>query len=177
MDKLEDFSKEKLQEIYEILPEDLKQALFSQDIADTINDIGIENNLTEKQIYKLIEYVGYVFLGLLSPNDFEKKIKEKLFIAEESARQINWQIVGAVFIPLKNSLELIYETKIAIPTRPNISSGTKDEKQEKEVIQKQQTIKVRLPADEESPQQKELPAQEKSPVEKTKKDTYREPIE
>ncbi len=161
---LEDFPKEKLQEIYEILPEDLKQAFFSQEISDTINDIGEENNLTEKQIFKIVEYVGYVFLGLLSPNDFEKNIKEKLFLTDVLAHNINRQIVRTIFIPLKTSLELIHRTQINMP------SAAKEEKEEKKVVEKKETIKEILPAQEESP------AQEKPPVEKPKEDVYREPV-
>ncbi len=147
---LEDFPKEKLQEIYEITPQDLKEALFSQETADTINDICLENNLEEKQTSKIIEYVGYVFLGLLSPNDFEKTIKEKLFLTEELSRKINRQIVRVIFIPLKTSLELIYKIKIELP---------------KEVVEE------KLPAEEEPPKEEKISSGKRG------KDTYREPIE
>ena len=147
---LEDFPKEKLQEIYESIPQDLKEALFSQETADTINDICSENNLEEKQISKIIEYVGYVFLGLLSPNDFEETIKDKLFLTEELSRKINRQIIRIIFLPLKTSLELIYKIKIELP---------------KEVIEE------KLPATEEPPKEEKIPSG------KEEKDTYREPIE
>lgn len=146
---LEDFPKEKLQEIYEILPEDLKEALFSQEVADTINDISLEENLEKKQISKIIEYVGYVFLGLLSPNEFEKAIKEKLFLTEETAHRISQQIIRTIFLPLKTNLELIHKTKINPP--PEIT--------------------------EEKPPAKEEPSKEEMPPARRQgRDTYREPI-
>jgi len=147
---LEGFPKEKLQKIYEILPQDLKEALFSQETADTINDICSENNLEEKQISKIIEYVGYVFLGLLPPNEFEKTIKEKLIIKEDLAQKISRQIIRLVFLPLKTRLELIYKIKIELP---------------KEVIEE------KLPAEEEPPKEEKISSG------KGEKDTYREPIE
>ena len=147
---LEDFPKEKLQEIYESMPQDLKEALFSQEISDTINDICLENNLEEKQISKIVEYVGYVFLGLLSPNDFEKTTKEKLIIKDDLAQKISRQITRLVFFPLKTSLELIYKIKIELP---------------KEVIEE------KLPAEEEPPKEEKISSG------KGGKDTYREPIE
>jgi len=147
---LENYPKEKLQEIYESIPQDLKEALFSQETADTINDICLENNLEEKQISKIIEYVGYVFLGLLSPNDFEKTIKEKLIIKDDLAQKISRQITRLVFLPLKTSLELIHKTEIKLPP------GIAEEK---------------LPAEE------EFPKEEKISSGKGGKDTYRELIE
>ena len=113
---LEEHPKEKLQEIYEILPEDLRQALFSQEIADMISDICVDENISEKQIDKISKYVGYVILGILSPNDLEKTIKEDLFLEEPSARRINQQILRLIFLPLKTSLELIHKTEIELPS-------------------------------------------------------------
>ncbi len=174
MDNPEDFPKEKLQEIYEILPEDLKEAIFSEEISATINDIGVENSLNEKQNSKLIEYVGYVFLGLLSPNDFEKNIKEKLFLTEALAHRIYQQIVRTVFIPLKTSLELIHKTQINMPS----AVKEKEEKEQKKVAEKTETIKNRFPVqEEEMPVQEKPPIKEESPAEEFKKDVYREPIQ
>ena len=156
---LEDFPKEKLQEIYEILPEDLKEALFSQEISDTINDICVEENLTEKQISKIIEHIGYVFLGLLSPNDFEKTIKEKLFLSDDLARRINQRIVRAIFMPLKASLELIHKVKII--SQPEFTE--EETPAEEEAVKKEAT--------------KELPKKGRPPIKRQGKDVYREPIE
>ena len=147
---LENFPKEKLQEIYEILPQDLKEALFSQETAETINDVCSENEIGEKQISRIIEYVGYVLLGLVSPNDFEKTIKENLFLKEDLASRINRQITRLVFFPLKTSLELIYKIEIKVP---------------KEII------KEKLPIAEETPKE------EKPILKKSGRDTYREPVE
>jgi len=147
---LEEYPKEKLQEIYEILPEDLKKALFSQEIAGTINDICAEENMEEKQVSQIIKYVGYVFLGLLSPNDFEKTIREDLFLKEYLASRINRQITSLVFLPLKTRLELIYKIEIKFP---------------KEVIEE------KLLSEEEPPEEEKISSG------KGQKDTYREPIE
>lgn len=151
---LEDFPKEKLQEIYEILPQDLKEALFSQEVANKISDIGIQNNLTTDQITKITEYVGYILLGLLSPNEFEKTIKEKLPIEDNLARRINHQITRLVFLPVKNSLEIIYKIKMEVVAEP---------------------LEEKLPAMEESPK-KEPPEEEKPVSKKPRIDIYREPV-
>lgn len=147
---LEDFPKEKLQEIYEILPEDLKEALFSQEIANIINDICAENSIDEKQISEVSKYVGHTLLGLLSPNEFEKTIKEKLIIKDDSAQKISYQITRLVFLPLKTTLEFIYKIKMVLP---------------KEVVEE------KLPIAE------EVFKEEKLPSRRPKRDTYREPTE
>ncbi len=107
----EEYPKEELQKIYEALPEDLKEALFSEKTADDIYDVCVENGLEEKNL-ELAKYTGYVLLGLLSPNDFEKTLEEKLAIADESAKKISQAITRLVFFPLKTSLEPLYKIKI-----------------------------------------------------------------
>jgi hypothetical protein len=108
-----DYPKEQLWELYEQLPEDLKKATFSEEIGQTIQDIskkqGIANN---DLIFNITKNVGYVFLGLLTPDDFLKALKRELKIEKDKAEKIYSEITKAVFSPLKKSLEDLYETKI-----------------------------------------------------------------
>lgn len=146
----EDYPQEKLQELYELLPEDLKKALFSQEVTDMISDICAEENLEEKQADKVSKYIGYVLLGLLSPNDFEKTLKERLFFSNDLTARVATQVLRHVFIPVKVSLELIYKTQLKLPP------GFKEEK---------------------APAKKEEQPQKRVFVKKEKKDVYREPVE
>jgi len=147
----EEYPKEELQKIYEALPEDLKKALFSDKTADDIHDVCVENDIEEKNL-ELAKYVGHVLLGLLSPDELEKTLKEKLTIADESAKKISQEITHIVFFPLKTSLEPLYKIKIVSPLPPETAEPAKE-----------------LPKE-------ELPI-EQAPKKRTGKDTYREPIE
>ena len=142
----EEYLKEELQKIYEALPEDLKEALFSEKTADEIYDVCVENGLEEKSL-ELAKYVGYVLLGLLSPNEFEKTVEEKLALRADPAKKVSREIVRLVFLPVKTGLEALYKIKIELPAEPS-------EKLAEEKLPEEQTSKKR--AD---------------------KDVYREPIE
>lgn len=108
-----DYSKEQLWELYEQLPEDLKKATFSKEIGQTIQDICKNKGITDNDlIFNITKNIGYVFLGLLIPDDFLKTLKTELKIEKDKAEQIYSEITKSVFSPLKKSLEDLYETKI-----------------------------------------------------------------
>ena len=142
----EEYPKEELQKIYEALPNDLKEVLFSEKTADDIHDVCVENGLEEKNL-ELAKYTGYVLLGLLSPNDFEKTLEEKLGLKNDLAKKVSQEITRLVFIPLKTSLEALYKIKIEPPAEPS-----------------------------EELAEEELPKKEK-PKKRAGKDVYRETIE
>ncbi len=134
----EEYPKEELQKIYEALPEDLKEALFSEKTADDIYDVCVENGIEEKNL-ELAKYVGYVLLGLLSPDELEKTLKEKLTIADESAGKISQEITRLVLLPLKTNLEALYKIKIEISTEPSEKTpeqGLPEEKPTKTSLKK-----------------------------------------
>lgn len=147
----EEYPKEELQKIYEALPDDLKEALFSDKTAGDIYDVCVENGLEEKNL-ETAKYVGYVLLGLLSPNEFEKTLKEKLALKNDVAKKVSQEIYRFVFFPLKSSLEPLYKIKMAPP----------------------------LPMETAEPSKKILKEEilmEQAPKKRAGKDVYREPIE
>lgn len=114
---VDDYPKEELQKIYEALPEDLKEALFSEKTAGDIYDICVENGIEGKNL-EVAKYVGHVLLGLLSPDEFEKTLKEKMVLGDETLKKVSQGITRLVFIPLKTNLEVLYKIKIEIPEPP-----------------------------------------------------------
>lgn len=151
---MEEYPKEELQKIYEALPDDLKKALFSQQTANIVDEIGRKNNVPEEKIIEIIKYCGYVLLGLLPPADLRKTLKEKLSLPDETAESVSQEIIQLVFLPLKISLEALYGIEITLGVKPA-----------EEIMPKQEI-------EEEKPREK--------PFTKGKlknKDTYRESIE
>lgn len=114
----EEYSKEELWELYESLPEDLQETIFSQETANSIYNACAENGIKDEGVSEISKYVGYVLLGLLPPDEFEKTLKEKLTLENDSAKKISQEITHLVFYPLKETLESIYKTEIALVPKP-----------------------------------------------------------
>ena len=148
----EEYPKEELQKIYEALPKDLKEAMFSDEVADNISDICAANGLEEEKSPEVAKFVADVFLGLLSPNEVEKTLKEKLMLEGDLSKKISQEITRLVFFPLKTRLEALYKIKIIPPPSPETTEPSKEFPKEKIPI-------------------------EQTPKKGLGKDVYREPIE
>jgi len=147
----EEYSKEQLWKLYEVLPKELKEAIFSEETANSIHEACTRNNLEEAKIPEIAKYAGYVLMGLLPPDEFEKTLKEKLALDNEQAKKINQEITRFIFFPLRATLESIYKTEVEPVAKPKLS--------------------------EKMPVAEEIPKEEKSAPKRAKRDTYREPTE
>jgi len=99
---MEEYSKEQLWDLYEQLPESLKKAVFSPEIGESIKKICGKNKLGNSYS-DILKQAGYVFLGILSPEEFGENLKNPAVFAE---------INNEVFLSLKDDLELLYGIKI-----------------------------------------------------------------
>lgn len=112
----EEITKEKFWQIYNTLPEDLQDALFSEDIGETISYIfkrqGVKNDDAESFI---CDKTGDTFLGILPPEVFAQEIKKILNVSPEAADKVIGDINERIFYPLKDSLEKLYKVKMAVP--------------------------------------------------------------
>ena len=124
-----EYTKEQLWELYEQLPEDLQEAVFSEDIGNKVQGICYDNNVIDDKIFtEILKNVGYIFLGLLAPFDFSKILEKDLKI--NNAKNIYARINNEVLAELKESLEALYEIKITF-------EKTDEKKEEKQKIKKQ----------------------------------------
>lgn len=110
---MKEYSKEQLWELYKELPEDLQKAIFSEEIGNVIREICLKNDVTdENQCALILKYTGYVFLGLLSPNEllniFEREIEIEKILAEKISKDIN----NKVFLNLKESINGLYNIEL-----------------------------------------------------------------
>lgn len=122
---MEKYSKEELWDLYEQLPKDLQGAIFSEEIGKKVEEILKENNVkSQEKVLNIIKGIGYVFLGLISPNELKENILKKEFkIKESDAEKIFSAINNEIFSELKNSLEALYEIKIEVPEKTPIKSS------------------------------------------------------
>lgn len=105
----QEYSKEQLWKIYELLPKDLKEAIFSQETSENIAFACAFAKLERKKFSQVARLTGQVLLGLLPPQDFQEALMKELQIEEEKAKKISHQIKRLIFNPLKESLLLLYE--------------------------------------------------------------------
>lgn len=121
-----DYPKEQLWELYKSLPEDLQKAAFSEEVANNIQEICTENDITDDDtIFNISKNIGYVFLGLLPLNEFENVLEKELKIEKKKAGKIASEISRFVFLPVKKSLEALYGIEIKAGIEPITKTKTK----------------------------------------------------
>lgn len=118
-----DYPKEQLWELYKNLPKDLQKAAFSEENARNIQEICAKNGVTDDDlIFDVAKNIGYVFLGLLPPNEFPDVLEKELKIEKKKVGQITSEITRFVFLPVKKSLEALYNIEIKPGVEPKVSS-------------------------------------------------------
>ncbi len=103
------YTKEELWKLYEKLPEELKEAVFSMETADNIWNTCERNNIDE--VSGVAKLVGNVLLGILPPSEFQKTLEMELKLAPEVAKKVSQEIYRQVFYPVQIELSKLYPTE------------------------------------------------------------------
>ncbi|MCD6402410.1 hypothetical protein J7L36_00965 [bacterium] len=149
------YTKEQFWKLYKNLPQELKNALFSEETSDAIYETCKRNKVPEEKVGGITEYVGHVLLGVLSPDEFQKTLEKELKLKKTTAKKVAQEINRFVFYPVKGALEEIY--KIEIKSAPVLA--------EKKVTPSKEV-----------PTPPKVTDKYREPIEKVT-DKYREPIE
>src|SRR3989338_8146600 len=99
---MSDYTSEQFWKLYEKLPQELKNALSSEETGNYIYDICEKNNILEK-LEKIVEYVGRVLTGLLPPEEFQTALEKDLNIKKDAAKEATHEINRFIFFPVKES--------------------------------------------------------------------------
>jgi hypothetical protein len=103
------------------LPDNLREAIFSQQNTDILWRICEDQHIPEEKIYIIVTLAGDVIFGFLHPEDFAKEIRESLNLNPEIANSIAQEIDRKIFSPIKTDLEKVYSPVSEIPeTKPSI---------------------------------------------------------
>jgi hypothetical protein len=124
MDEQEN-SKEYFWSVYDKLPDDLKEAVFSEETSENITKICLENNIAEELSSEVYKYAGKVLMGLLSPKEFSVTMELELNLDAEQARNLAAEIDRKVFSHLRISLNKLYSPSVA--ENKEVSDNTKKE--------------------------------------------------
>jgi len=110
------YTKEQLWDLYKQLPKDLQRATFSEEIGQKIRNICVKNRIIkDEMILNVTKTVGYVFLGLLSPNKVGETIQREFKIEKGQTDHIAAEVISEIFFPLKETLETLYDIKMENP--------------------------------------------------------------
>ena len=108
------YEPERLWPIYEKLPGDLKETIFSEKTAGTIFDMCRRNGIDEMQMSEIARYIGYVLLGLVRRNEFQSTVEKEVELPKTVAKQIALETNSLIFFPVKSSLDFIFQEE-ALP--------------------------------------------------------------
>jgi oligoribonuclease NrnB/cAMP/cGMP phosphodiesterase (DHH superfamily) len=118
-----EYSKEEWWKLYERLPDELKEAIFSVENAKAMSEICKRHEILDKSS-EITKYVGRVLLGVLPPEEFREYLEQGL--GKEKAKRISHDINRFVFFPVKQSLAELYKMEV-IPTVPKPKAPPKKE--------------------------------------------------
>ncbi len=104
----EDYSKDQLYQLYEKLPEDLKDAIFSTDVADINGDLAEKYGFSNK-VSKFAELEGYVLLGILPIEEFKEKIEKDVELNPKVSEALLREVDRLIFEPVRESLNKLYK--------------------------------------------------------------------
>jgi hypothetical protein len=129
---MEEYTKEFFWDVYKTLPEDLKEAIFSERNNQIIYNACSSLGLDEDQTAAVAKYTGRVLMGLLPLKEFSVTLELELNIPEGLAEKIDREITLGIFKHLRVSLTKMDEQKGIHPHIPKFYDDTFTEEKEPE---------------------------------------------
>ena len=128
------YSQEQLWKLFETLPQELKDAILSEDTANTIREISQRYGIKEEEIPQFAALVGDILMGLLPPEELPVTLERELNIDTETAEKISKEVNRFILFPVKDSLVEFYkEIRFAPGGRLIKPEKEKKEKRKKEI--------------------------------------------
>ncbi len=93
--------------LYKTLPQNLKDALFSEETGSNIEKICRRNDINEK-FSDILKLTGQVLIGLLPIEDLEKVLIRDLELSMEKSKKVAREIIRFVFFPIREDLTDLY---------------------------------------------------------------------
>lgn len=106
------YTKQELEERYKKLPEPLKDAMFSPDVAEKMFEIGKKNGLTIEKTGFMAEETGFIILGLTVPREFVGILSDRLEIDKDAAARIASDINHVILFPLREALKNAHNMEV-----------------------------------------------------------------
>jgi len=107
----QEYTKEFFWKTYEKLPEDLKEAVFSEKNNKLVEKICADIGLDEEKTSIVAKYTGRVLMGLLPLKEFPITMELELNVDEQTANKIARELNLAIFKYLRVSMDKLHEGK------------------------------------------------------------------
>jgi len=120
-----EYTKKELWDVYEKLPEDLQEAVFSPETAEHIRNGCKRSDVSEEKIPEVAKFTGRVLMGLLTPEEFKKRLKEDVELNKEQVKTLYREINRFVFMPVRETLSALYGVEIEPSKKPQGAEGMK----------------------------------------------------
>jgi len=102
-------NQKQLRELFNVLPKELKDAIFSEKTADVIFNICKKYQVKGDKRSKIAKLVGDSLMGLLSPDKLEGVIKTEINVEQVEAEKIALEINRFILYPVKEALHSLYK--------------------------------------------------------------------
>lgn len=123
------YTKDELWDIYEKLPEELQEAIFSADTAKYIKRACERANVNQNS--EVARFTGQVLMGLLTPQELKKTLREDLELSKKQVRSVYREINRFIFMPVRETLSALYGTEIKPTKKPREVKEAESSKEEK----------------------------------------------
>ena len=129
---MQQLTREQYWKLFNSLPEELQDMIFSEKTAENIKDIAERNNIQDTSV--LAKCIGQVLLGVLLPDKLQEEIEVNLKLKKEQAQIVVHEINRFILYPVKPLLEELYKDGVDINKEKGIASLPKKKKNNKESI-------------------------------------------
>ncbi|MFA5432388.1 MAG: hypothetical protein WC319_05880 [Candidatus Paceibacterota bacterium] len=125
-------SEETFWKTYEKLPDNIKEALFSEENFNVITSICEKNGITDEETKsQLTKYIGKTLMGLLPIREFPIILELELNLDTEIARNVSWDVDSKIFSHLRISLNKLYSPDVA-EKKELVDNANREEQKELE---------------------------------------------
>lgn len=132
------YSKEQLEKLFDQLPEELQETIFSFETSKNILEACEKYEIASEKIKKVSELVGQVLFGLLKPIDFNKFLEKEINISSSVAKGLAQEINRFIFYPVKPLLDNLYKLETDKKEVENKSIKEREEKKEIKLEKKEE---------------------------------------
>lgn len=151
-----EYIKGQLLEQYDSLDEGLQKLLDDKNTQEKIRAIGQMHNLTDEEIWTLVNEVGYVLFGLSNPNNLVENLKEGITIPDYAIQKIVNNVDEKIFTSVRESLNKLYNVPVSPP--PPLDS------QQTEITKKDEPATLSTVPTPQTPKPPEMPELKKDSI-------------
>lgn len=96
---------------FELLPDDLKKLMTSDDYQKSLFEVAKANKLTFEELSTLEIDTSMVILGMTPPNEYRDELKKDLKLEDTAVDSLVAMLNEKIFNPIRASLERVYSAK------------------------------------------------------------------